>query len=619
MSVLQALDGYYERMAARGEAEAPGYSREKISFCIVLAPDGSVVDALDLRQASGRKLQPVLREVPAAVKRTVGILPNRLWDKSAYVLGRTAGEGRRTAQEHAAFKELHAQLLAGARDEGLLALARFLEAWDPARFDEPPFGPDMLDANLVFRLDGEMGFIHERPAARSLLAESVGEERNDASFCLVTGRSAPPARLHPTIKGVQGAQTADAALVSFNLDAFTSYGKAQGANASTSEAAAFRYGAALNRMLDRTSRNRLRRGVGDATVVFWADVSGRVDEAAAAAAESSFAQFAEPAIESPRDDEEMQAEREEGAKIRDALEKVAAGRPVEDLDLGLVSGTRFHVLGLAPNAARLSVRYWLDDDFETFARRLAEHAADLRMEPAPKRWGARPPAIGRLLAETTALQKKFENIPPLLAGEVMRAALTGTRYPRSWLAATIARLRAGDDPSTGWHAAAIRAVLERDRRLRRDDDAIKHAKETPVSLARDNPDPAYQLGRLFAALETAQRLALGPRVNTTIRDRFFGAASAAPATAFPMLLKGVQHHTAKLRRERRDVWIEREIGEIFDQLPTQLPRTLRLEAQGRFVIGHYHQRQAFFAKPEVATTLEAQENDAIEGDDDDDV
>jgi CRISPR-associated protein Csd1 len=366
-------------------------------------------------------------------------------------------------------------------------------------------------------------------------------------------------------------------LVSFNLDAFTSYGKDQGANAPTSEAAAFRYGAALNRMLDRDSRNRLARPIGDTTVAFWADASV-AGEKAAQAAEDVFGFLLEP----PDDDSEA-------AKLRDALDQLASGRPVRDLNLGVVEGTRFHVLGLAPNAARLSVRYWLDDTFERFATRLAEHYGDLSIQPSP--WRARLPSIQRLLVKTTALQEKFDNIPPLLAGEMMRAVLAGTRYPRTLLSAAITRLRAGDDPGSGWHAAAIRAVLARDHRLRfRREDWL-------VSLDKNFPDPTYQLGRLFAAVETAQRLALG-RVNATIRDRYFGAASATPAGVFPLLLRGAQNHLGKLRKERKGGWLEREIEEITNLLPPALPRSLPMESQGRFVIGYYHQRRAqFFSGP----------------------
>lgn len=382
---------------------------------------------------------------------------------------------------------------------------------------------------------------------------------------------------------------------------FCSYGKGQGANAPTSEAAAFRYDAALNRMLDRGSRNRVARPIGDASVVFWADTSAVVCETAAQAAENAFASwFDHPAQDGPEADDASEA-----VKLRDALDMLAEGRPVQDLDLGLVPGTRFHVLGLAPNAARLSVRYWLADDFEAFARRLAEHYRELAIEPPP--WGAKLPSIQRLLVKTTALQEKFDNIPPLLAGEVTRGVLSGTRYPRTLLTAAIIRLRAGDDPGTGWHAAAIRAVLARDHRL--------HAKRENwlVSLTRDFPDPAYQLGRLFAAVETAQRMALG-RVNATIRDRYFGAASATPASVFPLLLRGAQNHLGKLRKDHKGSWLEREIEEITDHLPPELPRSLAMERQGRFVIGYYHQRKAQFAGRSAEIAAAEDEADENEGD-----
>jgi CRISPR-associated protein Csd1 len=196
--------------------------------------------------------------------------------------------------------------------------------------------------------------------------------------------------------------------------------------------------------------------------------------------------------------------------------------------------------------------------------------------------------VPRLLVMSTALQEKFDNIPPLLAGEVMRAVLGGTPYPRTLLAAAIMRLRAGDDPASGWHACVIRACLAREHRLHR------NKESTPVSLDRDNVNPAYQLGRMFAALETAQRMALG-RVNATIRDRYFGAASATPAGVFPLLFRGAQNHLGKLRKGGKGNWLEREIEEICAHLPSELPRSLRLDQQGRFAIGYYHQRRAQYA------------------------
>ena len=571
MTVLQALDRYYDRMAARGEAEAPGYSREKISFAIVLSAEGEPVQVLDLREAAGKRMVPRVLEVPAAVKRTAGILPNLFWDKTSYVLGRTAGEGRRTAEEHAAFKAANLAMLDGAHDEALVALRRFLEAWSPARFDAAPFTSELLDGNVVFRLHGELAYIHQREAARRLIEMRIGGV-GPTGFCLVTGTEAPLRRLHPSIKGVEGAQSSGASLVSFNLDAFSSYGKEQGANAPTSETAAFRYGAALNRMLDRGSTNRLARPIGDTSVVFWANTSAVVDETAAKAAENAFvAWFDQPAQSGQGADDASEA-----AKLRDALDMLAKGRPIQDLRLGLVAGTRFHVLGLAPNAARLSVRYWLDDSFEAFARRLAEHYRDLAIEPAP--WGVKPPSIQRLLVKTTALQEKFDNIPPLLAGEVMRAVLSGTHYPRTLLTAAIIRLRAGDDPWTGWHAAVIKACINRSQE-----------ENMPMALEPDNPSAAYQLGRLFAVLESAQYAALG-RVNAPISTRYYGSASATPARVFGPLLRGLRHHVADALKQGRGGWIDGKVGEIIAKLPPNLPPTLRLEDQGRFAIGYYHER-----------------------------
>jgi CRISPR-associated protein Csd1 len=607
MTILQSLNRYYDRMAARREAEAPGYSREKIGYAIILSKDGSVADVRDLHDRSGKKERPQLLEVPAAFKRTAGIAPNLFWDKTAYVLGRTKGEGRRTAEEHASFKVKHAEILARETDEGLVALRLFLETWTPERFDTAPFKPEMLDTNVVFALDGERIYLHQRAAARCLLANQAAEV-GESGLCLVTGEHAPLRRLHPSIKGIEGAQSSGAALVSFNLDAFTSYGKEQGANAPVSDAAAFRYGAALNRMLDRGGKNRIARPIGDATIVFWADAADAESEALATKAESLF----QDALDPPDDDTEA-------AKVRDAAEAVAQGRPAQAVAPTIAPGVRFHVLGLSPNAARLSVRFWLENDFAFFAERLAQHAVDLAIEPKPFLWGARPPTVWRLLVMTTAVRQEPENVPPRLAGEVMRAILTGGRYPQALLSTAIMRLRAGDDKvrsgkgenrTTGWHAAVIRAVLARDARLSRTSGHEPGAtQEPPMSLQRDYPDPAYQLGRLFAVYETAQRMALG-KVNATIRDRYFGAASATPATVFPLLMRGVQNHLSKLRKDGKGGWLERDIGEIADRLGPPLPRSLSLQAQGRFVIGYYHQRQAAFAaKPELAN-----EDDSNEGD-----
>ena len=576
MTILQALNGYYDRMAARGEAEPPGYSREKISYAILLTPDGAVAAVNDIRDTTGKKPAPIMMNVPAGVKRTAGIATNKLWDKSAYVLGVTSGEGKRTAQEHEAFKVAHAALLADTQDAGLLALRHFLESWTSKQFEESPhFTEEMKDANIVFRLDGVQEYLHDCPAARAIVTaapENVGD-----NLCLVTGERGTAARLHPSIKGVWGAQLAGASLVSFNLDASESYGKEQGGNAPVSEAATARYSAALNRLLDKGSSNRLQ--VGNTTTVFWADASGSGGEAAAGAAD----EWALDALE-PR------ADREEARKVKDQLEVVAQGRAASELSAKDIDpGTRFYILGLAPNAARLSVRFWYDCTFGDLEQRIRDHWQDMAITPLPKVW---PPSAWHLLIETAA-QHDSKNIPPLLGGELMRAILNGTRYPRSLMSAVLARIRAEQGEVTSMRAAILRGILTREHRLGFEQ------KEVPMALDENDTNPAYRLGRWFAELEAIQQHAL-PGLNATIRDRFYGSASSAPARTFPVLIRNAMNHLAGLRKDGKAGGHEKRLEAIIAGVEHGLPRSLRIEDQARFAIGYYHQRADRFTKSSEA-------------------
>ncbi len=585
--ILQALDRYYGRMAARGEAEPLGWAKVPIGWAIELSPAGEPIAVRQLLDPTTKKARPQFLSVPAPVKRTVGIAPNQLWDKTAYVLGRTKGEGKRTAEEHAAFKQANLGLIGNSDDEGLGALRLFLQTWVPERFDAPPFSPEMLDGNVIFRLSGELGFIHERAAARALLGQDIAPPSDIVDTCLISGETAPPLRLHPMIKGVNGAQSSGASLVSFNLDAFKSYGRDQGANAPTSESAATRYGAALNALLASGERNRLRSGIGDATTVFWADASSLEDDQAAAdAADSLFAQIFAPPPDAPEED----GDANQAAKLKNRLVALAEGRPKE-VDPRLKDGVRFNILGLSPNAARLSVRFWLSDSFGAFARAILSHIDDIAIHPSPSGWSGKkgPPEIWRLLVKTTAVQEKFENVPPLLAGELVRAILSGEPYPRTWFMAAIMRLRAGDDPSSGWHAAAIKACINRRNRIGRDPTRGPFEEDLPVALTEDHQSQAYQLGRLFAVIEAAQYAALG-HVNATVANRYYGAASSTPARVFPSLLRNVRNHVSDAKRRGSGGWIEKKLDGIISHLSPDLPTTLTLEDQGRFAVGYYHER-----------------------------
>jgi len=566
MTILQSLDKYYDRMAERGDADPPGYSRKSIDLCIWLNVDGSIADVNDLNDYTGKK--PVSRRltVPQEVIRTSGVSSNFLWDKTAYALGIGKDKDKKSIRyaekEHEAFKVLHGERLANTDDPGLRALLAFLATWTPEKFEsDSRFTTEMLDKNVVFGVaGGKLEYLHDRPAAQALTA--APHEIWKTAFCLVSGIEAPIERLHPAIQGVDGAQSSGARLVSYNADAFTSYGADGGANAPTSELAAFRYGTALNRLLDRGSSNRLK--IGDATAAYWADTEG-VGETPAAESEKLFGDLMEP----PSDTAETE-------KIRTSLFEIAKGRPLKEINPKLEPRTRFHILGLSPNAARLSVRYWMTDEFGKFAQKLARHYDNISIEPAP--WGVRLPSIKYLLIKTTALMEKPENVPPHLAGELTRAVLEGTPYPLTMLTAAIMRLRAGDPPHTGWHAALIKACINRSEK-----------EKLPVSRNPDYPQTAYQLGRLLAVLEAAQYAALG-RVNASIVDRYYGAASATPARVFGPLLRNVRNHVSDATKRGKGKWIESRLNEIMSKLPPDMPTTLKLVDQGRFAVGYYHER-----------------------------
>lgn len=548
MTMLAALARAYDRMEG---LPRPGYSTEKISFVISLNPDGSVALVADLRVEEGKKRQPRSLSVPQGVKRTVGILPNLLWDKSAYVLGVTAGEGRRTAAEHEAFKAHQREVFGESDDEGLVALLRFLDRWTPEQFQPPVWPDDMKDSNIVFALESERLdnlFLHDRPEVRArIMALSAGAE--EGPICLIEGTHGPVARLHPAIKNIWGGQSSGGSIVSFNAPSYESYGHSQGENAQISELAAFKYTTALNAFLAGTT-NRLQ--IGDASTVFWADASGA---ATRALAEAAFLAMANGV------NEDKQAE-----KVGIVLDRIRKGVPwlnaASDLVPDLAPGVRFHVLGLAPNAARISVRFWYEDDFGALTDNYRRFVDDLRIEPAPR--DPFPP-LWRYLIETAVLGKR-DNVQPNLAGDWVRSILTGGRYPMTMLAAVLTRIRA-DGEINALRVSLLKALLIRNFNME---------KEAPVALDPENRNKGYLLGRLFSLYEQAQRAALGGNVNATIKDKFYAAASASPRRVFTLLDRNSVNHLSKLGKARpgQRVNLEKGIGEIMGAGGRSLSRVI---------------------------------------------
>lgn len=608
MTVLQALVKRYERMAKAGQMPIPGYGSAQISFTIVLDATGLYVTTEDERVGTGKKPRPRVVIAPMPPKRASGIATGVFWDKTSYVLGRTAidetvaaakqaKDAERLSKEHAAFLARHEKLLAGTDDVGLTALLTFLRGWKAEDYNTLAYAAEMLDQNIAFRLQGDHGYIHDRPAARAALeSEFSMRVLAPSAMCLVTGKIAPVARLHPSIKGVTGAQSAGASLVSFNLDSFTSYGHVQGENAPVSESAADAYAAALNSLLAPSGRDAKdhpiythRVMLADTSTVFWA--------------EHSKEEGLMRAMLGGRDEEEEEADgpaitdTTETATLRSVLRRMQDGVPLRDLGADLHEDSRAYVLGLSPNASRLSVRFWLEQSFAEFTMHFQDHWRDLLIEPRPR---TKPPSIWRLLLEL-APQRDAEAMPKHLTGEVMRAILTGQPYPRSLLVQTIMRIRADGDVN-GLRVALAKAVITRTDRRKHKDHLGNNPDSPPwrdplVALDRDELNIGYRLGRLFALLDYAQYLSVGA-VNAGVKERFFASASATPRRIFPSLLRMAQNHLSDARKsaekQGRAAYIDAEMKQVMDGLSGHLPfpTTLSLDDQGRFIVGFYHQKPA---------------------------
>lgn len=571
--ILQALTEYYHRIAgADGNVAVDGFEKKEIPFLIIIDKDGKFVDIQDTRSGEGRKKIGRQFTVPRSVKKTSGIAANFLWDTPAYVIGRPKPDPKKDTQklllrakqqQQAFIHRIKASSDQLGSDIGVAAVLSFLEKQDwRTLFSHPCWNEiEETGALVSFQLEGDKCLVCERPSVVHAISHKK-KDREPDSICLITGEPDNPVRLHTAIKGVWGAQTSGANIVSFNLDAFKSYGKEQGENAPVGARAEFAYTTALNHLLKRGSHQRVQ--VGDASTVFWAEKKHPLEDVFADL-------FGEPAKEDHAQDHKSLIAAFRAPQI--------GSRPELDPQ------TRFYVLGLAPNAARLAVRFWYEGTVRQVVDNIARHFDDCTIVHGPNQ--PETLSIFRLLV-ATAIKEKSENIQPNLAGEFFRTILSGTPYPRSLLGSALRRVRA-EREITYPRAALIKAVLAREARYYHPD-----AKEVGMSLDTSNSNIGYRLGRLFAVLEKAQEEA-NPGINATIRDRFYGAASSTPVAVFSHLMKLKNHHISKLENRGRAINLERIIGEIMSDI-TDFPAHLSLSDQGRFAVGYYHQRQDFFTK-----------------------
>ena len=574
--ILQALTAYYQTLANRGEIALPGWSKVKVSFALCITDDGVLEQIIPLltEQPKGKKtaLAPRSFTLPAPVKRSSGVAANFLCDNSSYMLGiDSKGKPQRSAACFAACKDLHETLLDGIDSPAAKAVLAFFRAWQSEQAAAyPALAANMEEilagANLIFQYNG--CFIHEDPLIRRVW-DAYYQTSGDGPemVCLVTGQKGSVESIHPAIKNVSGAQSSGAALVSFNAPAFCSYGKEQNCNAPTSKYAAFAYTTALNHLL--ADRDHVYR-MGDTTVVCWAKSGGNVYQNI-----FGWACMGQSPSYSLND-------------LQSALQNLCAGQAVLFDEKRLSPDMEFYILGLSPNAARLSVRFFLRDTFGTFLRNAQAHQTRLEIvKPAYDKFDTLP--LWKLLDETVNQNARDKTPAPNLAGEVLRAVLNNTPYPATLRNSVALRIRAEREVTRG-RAAILKAYYLKNTHP----DVPKEV--LTVSLNPDSTNPAYNLGRLFSVLEAAQEAA-NPGINTTIKDKYFSSASATPGHVFPVLLKLAQSHLKKLDGGLR-TYYDMQITELLAKLGESYPVRLNMHQQGSFQLGYYHQTQMRYAKKE---------------------
>lgn len=612
--ILQALTSLYEALAPKGEVPKEGWSREKISFALGIDENGDLLRITPLFKPGDmpkekKKEEPQEMTVPAAVKRTSGAAANFLWDNSSYILGVSLKKGEDDAEREKqrnkdikcfeACRELHHSMLDGMEYPAAKAVLNFLDKWEPQKAEEnnlvAQYAKEILSgANMVFRFNG--GYVHDDPQLASVWQKANAKQKDNIGQCLVTGALDEIQNTHPTIKGVQGAQSSGAALVSFNASAFCSYNKEQNQNAPVGKYAAFAYTTALKHLLkDRKNVHR----IGDAAVVCWAEN-----------ADKQYEDFAADLFFGDGDGD--QSDEQWLSALQASVELLAKGLPCRELDLD--PERKFYILGISPNAARLAVRFFYCDSFGNIVKNIKAHYDRLEIvRPSYDKFPILP--LWKLLSATNrTIKKKNDNGTnaersdsedsdkskdktqnSAMAGAVARAVFSGGRYPASLLECTFLRIKA-ERNITRERAAIIKAYY-----LRNPNE--KCPKEVlTVSLNENSKNIPYTLGRLFSVYEEIQKEANlrnpgNPGINTTIKDRYFGSAAAMPATVFPILSNLAQKHLRKLSDKQR-IYLDKKVMTLKSVLGEQYPAHMSLPEQGSFDLGYYHQTQARYTKKE---------------------
>ena len=579
--ILQALYDYYQRKAADPDSNiAPrGFEWKEIPFIIVIDKEGNFINLEDTRSGEGKQKR-AKRFLVIKNQHQTGInawkVANVFWDHWGFLLGypkENTDKAKIDAEkQNSSFISLVKQLSEKYKDNNQFAAVSYF--FDREEQIQKIFEHEnwidcskIPNCNMSFRLIGDESIVAEEndlfyEVQVSSKSDDCDENLISESICLITGEKSEIAIKHTTTP-IPGGKSGGK-LVGFQKNSgYDSYYKEQGMNAPISKKAEDAYTTALNVLLERDSKNKFK--IADTSIVFWSQKQNDF--------ENHFSFF----FSAPPKDDPDQNIRE----VKALLESIHTG------ELNTEGDTQFYILGLAPNAARISIRFWKTGRVADFATNIAKHFEDLdivRGKNDEKEYFS----LFNLLSNVS-FEFKVDNVPPNLAGKVIESVLDGTKYPDTLQQQCVRRIRA-EQHVNRIRAAILKAYLNRK-------ETIYNTKEKLItmSLDLDNKNQGYLCGRLFAVLEKIQEDAQ-PGINATIKDRFYGAASSTPVTVFGRLLNLSNHHLAKLGGGSK-TYYEKIILEIMTGISSNgLPAHLSLDDQSRFAIGYYHQRQDLFTK-----------------------
>lgn len=577
--ILQELVRYYERKLQEGEISIEGFESKEIPYLIEIDKDGNFIRFiptwLDEKKKRANKYT-----IPKAIVRARGINANLLWDNAEYVLGIESKDKQKDfIRKIQDFKEL-------SNEKSLESVLTFLSNYklSDLKKDEHWIEIQENKPNLTFKLKGKNDIICANEKIVKTISKIISNgSDSEKGICLITGEEAVIERLHAKISGVANANTVGANIVSFNLNAFESYGKEQGANAPTSKYANFAYGTAINTLLSKDSHQKIL--IGDTTTIFWSERKSELED--------EFSFLFKPVAEEESSEKNKGKEAEDNKKIKEHFQSPFSGKNAKLKHL-LNDNTKFYILGLAPNAARISIRFWYPSTVGEISKNIEQHFQDLKLEIPNNDSGFI--SLNRIL-RSTAIQGKLDNINPLLAGKLITSILSGSEYPRTLLSSIINRMKAEQSISFV-RASILKAILNRKGR----NEKFKNYKELQERMDESNIGIAYRLGRLFAVMEKMQQNAINS--DSTIKDRYYTSASTRPASVFPVLFSLSNHHASKLGN--KSIYLEKLKGEILEPLNGSIPKTFSLEEQGLFALGYYQQKQELFKKKEINSEKEGE-------------